>query len=166
MQDAQIPSTTRPPRRPSSQDLAQPSSKLINPSATNEHSTHNIHEPNHKCQKVAPSLAYYQQYRLDVVFEEYARDDLRTNFATLARGCVLVCEDASSVDAHLHIGAVVDDTILATFGIWRHIEGRWLGDRSGIEGAGLGCGQAAACEDRGDDGEVVLELVKIFVSGG
>ena len=81
----------------------------------------------------------------------------------LARGCILVCEDASSVDAHLDVRTVTDDAVLITFSVWSHVEGWWLWNRGRIEGAGLGGAKETACKYGWDDGEVVLKFVEVFL---
>jgi hypothetical protein len=91
---------------------------------------------------------------------------LRADFAALARGRVLVGEDAVSVDAPLGVGAVADDTVFVAGWVRGQVEGGRLGDCGGVEGAGARGGEAATGEDGGHDGEVVLEFVEVLVGRG
>jgi hypothetical protein len=91
---------------------------------------------------------------------------LGANFTALACGRVLVREDAVSVDAHLRIRAVADDAVLIAGWVRGHVEGGRLGDCGRVEGAGASCGQAAAGEDGGHDGEVVLEFIEVLIGRG
>lgn len=122
------------PPLPAPQHLPAPPGQLIAPTSADQDPTHHIDDPHAQRQQPAPFLPDRQKYRLNVEFEEDARDGAFVDVVRL-RGDGILIRDYSVGGCREHV--------------------------RGGSGRGGGFGGGGSRVDCGDDGEVVLVFVKV-----
>jgi len=89
---------------PASPHFAHPPAQLIAPAPTNQHPTHNIHQPDAQRQQSALLLGNGEQDGLDVEFEEDAGDHALADHVRLGGDSVLVRDDGVFVSVEVGRG--------------------------------------------------------------
>lgn len=93
---------------PPPQNLSTPSEQLIAPSASDQHSTNHINDPDEQSHEAAPLLPDGEEYGLDVELEEDAGYVALVDEVALRRDGVLVGEDCGGGGGARVGGAGVD----------------------------------------------------------
>jgi hypothetical protein len=142
----------------------QPACQLENPAASNEDARGHINKSDKKSQEAASLLGHDQQDGFNVIFEEDAGHVVFRHWVGLGRGCILIREDGLAI----LLAGLVDDVrdplgLLILDG--DKVQGWRLWDGGRVKTTGSG-GDAALGEDGGNDGEIVLKLVKVTRGGG
>lgn len=149
------------PSAPSPPNLRSPLAQLEHPASSHHDAADDVDQPHQQPEEAAPALAHDQQDRLNVVLEKQAGDGVTGDFAALARGCILVGEDALFVAAFVRVDHVLDGAaagllfLLVVVQVRTHVQRHGLRNGRRVETAALGA-HAALGEYRRHHAQVVL----------